>query len=255
MRVIELTYSLVADYEMTQSVHSDTYLAIHSSVNTHAGKAIFITGASKGLGQAMAISFAKSGASKIAIGARSSLDDTAKKMRQAAVSLYGRSPEILSLDLDVSDIDSVSSAELRVRKEFGRLDILINNAGIVTRGLIAESNPHEWQQAWQVNLIGPYLMLRSFIPLLLEGGDKTIINVSSVGAHCTTKTYSAYETSKLAILRLTEFACVEYGDAGLLSYSIHPGNVPTNINGGIEGIAPEMRHGKHPIHHEVPECG
>ena len=234
---------------MTQLVHSDTYPAIQSSVNTHDGKAVFITGASKGLGQAMAISFAEAGASKIAIGARSSLDVTANKIRDAAVSLYGRSPDILALHLNVADVRSVSSAESRIREEFGHLDLLINNAGIVTRGLIAEGDPHEWQQAWQVNLIGTYHMLRSFIPLLLDGGDKTIINVSSVGAHCTTKTYSAYETSKLAILRLTEFACVEYGDSGLLAYSIHPGNVPTNINGGIEGIAPEMRHGKPQIYY------
>ena len=229
---------------MTQIVHSDTYPAIQNTRNAHAKKAIFITGASKGLGQEMAISFARSGASKIAIGARSSLDATANKIRDAAISIYGRPPKILSLQLDVADVNSVASAESRIKREFGQLDILINNAGIVTRGLIVETDPREWQQAWQVNLIGPYLMLRSFIPLLLEHGDKTIINVSSVGTHCTTKTYSAYETSKLAVLRLTEFACVEYGDRGLLAYSVHPGNIPTKINGGVEGIAPELKHGE-----------
>lgn len=229
---------------MVQTVHSDTYPAIQNMKNTHVGKAVFITGASKGLGQEMAMSFAKSGASKIAIGARSCLDTTVNRIRDAAISSNGQSLKILALQLDVSDVQSVTSAASRVAEEFGRLDILINNAGIVTRGLITESDPREWQQAFQVNLFGPYLMLRSFIPLLLRGGDMTIINVSSVGAHCTTQTYSAYETSKLAVLRLTEFACIEYGERGLLAYSVHPGNVPTDINGGIEGIATDLKHGK-----------
>lgn len=82
-----------------------------------------------------------------------------------------------------------------------------------------------------INLRGPYLLSRTFVPLLLKSHLKTLINVCSVGAHLTTPGLSAYQTSKLAQLRLTEFLSAEYKDGGLIAYAIHPGNVVTDIMG------------------------
>ncbi|ORY57889.1 uncharacterized protein BCR38DRAFT_461136 [Pseudomassariella vexata] len=190
---------------MTSVVHNDTYPAIDSAKADLSGKHVFFSGASKGLGKAMSISFAKAGASMIAIGARSDLPGTAKKMEEAATALGKPAPKILLLQLDVTDTKSAENAAAQVKKAFGRLDIVINNAGIVTYGKIVDSDPDEWMRVFDVNLKGPYLVLRSFIPLLLEGGDKTAITVSSVGAHIILPGYSAYQTSKLAELRLCEF--------------------------------------------------
>lgn len=85
----------------------------------------------------------------------------------------------------------------------------------------------------------PYLVARAFLPLLLKGGDKQMVNVSSVGAHLLNPGLSSYQPSKLALLRFTEFLCVEYGDKGLVAFCIHPGNVPTDIIKGPDGELPE----------------
>lgn len=187
------------------------------------------SGASRGLGKAMSVSFAKAGASKIAIGARGDLSTTEKAMKAAAASAGRPEPTILLVKFDVTDYKSVDEAAAQVKKNFGHVDIVINNAGKIGSGQIADSDPDEWWKVWQVNLGGPYLVSRAFIPLLLEGSDKTIITVSSVGAHLIGPGMSAYQASKLAVLRLSEFIVAEYGDTGVLAYCIHPGNIPTDM--------------------------
>ncbi|KAI1073631.1 NAD(P)-binding protein [Whalleya microplaca] len=237
------------DYDTTSVVHSDTYPAIDSSKADLSGRIVFISGASRGLGKAMSVSFAKAGASKIVIGARSDLSETIEAMKAATAKLGKPEPAILPLKIDVSNRQSVDRAAAEVKEKFGYVDIIINSAGILTKGYIADSDPDEWWRVLQVNLMGPFLVARAFIPLLLEGVDKTIITVSSAGAHSLTPGLSAYQTSKLAATRFTQFVSAEYGDKGILSYCIHPGNIPTAVVGGKEGLPPEFR----PIFVDTPE--
>jgi NAD(P)-dependent dehydrogenase (short-subunit alcohol dehydrogenase family) len=139
--------------------------------------------------------------------------------------------------LDISSPSSVSAATSAIEKEFGNLDILLINAGILgTPALIGESDPDDWWKTWEINLKGPYLVTRSFLPLLLRGGDKTIVTTSSVGAHLTSSMMSAYQTTKFAVLRLMEFVQAEYAEKGVVAFTIHPGNVLTDIVGGGEGV-------------------
>ncbi|KAI1417108.1 NAD(P)-binding protein [Hypoxylon sp. FL1857] len=240
------------DYDMTSIVHSDTYPAIDSAKADLSGKAVFITGASRGLGRAMSISFAKAGASMIAIGARSDLSTTISRMKAAAASVGRPEPTILPLKLDVSDRKSVDEAADEVNREFGYVDIVINNAGILGAGfnLIADSDPDDWWNVLRVNLVGPYLVARAFILLLLKGNLKTIVTVASVGAHLKTRGLSSYQGSKLAVLRLMEHIVAEHGDKGILAYSIHPGNIATDaVVGGVENLPPEFR----PVFVDTPE--
>lgn len=232
---------------MTSVVHNDTYPAIDSAKADLSGKVVFVTGASRGLGKAIAISFAKAGASMIAISARSDLSSTVREMKTAAATVGRPEPTILPLKFDISDRKSVDDAAGELKKNFGHVDIVINNAGIFSAGLIADSDPDEWWRVWQVNLMGPYLVARAFIPLLLEGSSKTIVTVSSVGALLTVPGLSAYQTSKLAVLRLAEFIDAEYGSKGILAYCIHPGNIPTDIIPG--DVAHDLKH----VFVETPE--
>lgn len=227
-------------------VHNDTYPAIDPTRQNLQGKAVFVAGATRGLGRAMSISFAKAGASFIAVGARSDLTATIEEMETSVASLGLPKPKILSLKIDISDQVSVETAIARIRGEFPRLDILVNNAAIFGEpAKIADSVPDKWMQVFEVNLKGPFLLTRSVLPLMIEkGGLKTIASVSSVGAHLATPTLSAYQISKLALLRLTEFIMSEYVDHGILAYCIHPGNVPTDMIGGPDGVRPELRPGK-----------
>jgi NAD(P)-dependent dehydrogenase (short-subunit alcohol dehydrogenase family) len=120
----------------------------------------------------------------IAIGARSSLDAVEQEVRQAAQKAGRQEPKIFSIALDVSDSFSVTDAARKVESEFGRLDILVNNAGILeTFKPIADSDIDAWWTTYEVNVKGVYLCSRTLLPLLLKGGLKTIVNVSSIGAN------------------------------------------------------------------------
>ncbi|KAI2783421.1 NAD(P)-binding protein [Daldinia loculata] len=223
------------DYDVTSVVHNDTYPAIDSAKANLSGKAVLITGASKGLGRAISVSFAKAGASMIAIGARSDLSTTIDEIKAAAEKVGRPEPTILALKLDVADPKSVDDAAAQVKESFGRMDIVINNAGIFDVAKILDSDPEKWWNIWRVNVMGPYNTARSFLPLLLEGSNKTIVTLSSVGAHLVVPGLSAYQPSKLAVLRLSEFISAEYGDKGIVAYCIHPGNIPTDMVAGVLG--------------------
>jgi len=239
------------DYDVTTHVHNDTYPAISSlSTPTPLNKSVFVVGASRGLGLAMATSFAQAGASHIAIGARSSLESVRDALISAAAKAKRPEPKILCIKLDITSQRSTEDAAKLVEKEFGKIDIVINNAGILGKpALVADSDPEAWWETWNVNLRGPYLATRAFIPLLLKGGDKTIITISSVGAHKISPRMSAYQDSKLAVLRFMQFVSVEYEDQGVLAFCVHPGNIPTDIVGGMEGLSDVLK----PVFVETPE--
>lgn len=101
-------------------------------------------------------------------------------MKQTAREVGRPAPKVLQLKLDVSDADSVDAAISQLDKEFGRLDIVINNAGILNMQSIAGSNPDDWWKIYEVNVKGPYLIARASLPLLLksENGLKQILTVS-----------------------------------------------------------------------------
>ena len=212
--------------DYTKTLHSDTYEAIDSSnANLH-GKNVFICGASKGIGRSISLSFAKAGASCIAIGARSDQAGLEKDINDAAAAAKKNPPRVLQIKLDVTDQKTIESAAASIENQFGRLDVLIHNAGIVgSPGPIVDTDPEVWWNTWDVNVRGAYLVTRAFLPLMLRGGDKQIVNVSSVGAHLIAPGMSSYQTSKLALLRFTEFIMSEYGEQGVLAYCIHPGNI------------------------------
>jgi len=231
------------DYDMTTHIHSDTYPAISSLSNPSSlNKSVFVVGASRGLGLAMATSFAQAGASHIALGARSSLESLKDALLAAAAKAKRPEPKILCVKLDITSQQSTEEAAKLVEKEFGKLDILINNAGVIGEmKLVADTDPEVWWQTWNVNVRGPYLMTKAFLPLMLKGGDKTIISTSSVGAHLVSPSLSAYQPSKLAVLRFMQFVSEEYKDKGVLAFSIHPGNIPTDMVGGTDGVPENLK--------------
>ncbi|EMC93344.1 hypothetical protein BAUCODRAFT_37031 [Baudoinia panamericana UAMH 10762] len=230
------------DYTTTSTVHSDTYPAIDPSKANHSGHAICITGASRGIGKAITLAFALAGASQIAIGARSDLSSVADAAKKAAKDAGRTEPTVLTVKLDVSDQQSVEIAVAEIAQKFGKLDIVINNAGILDEMKpIVETTPDLWWRTWEVNVKGPYLVTRSCVPLLLKGELKTLVMVSSVGAHVVGAGLSAYQPSKLALTRFTQFAAAEHQDQGLLAFSVHPGNNLTDIIGHGEGLSEEFK--------------
>jgi NAD(P)-dependent dehydrogenase (short-subunit alcohol dehydrogenase family) len=216
--------------DFTKTTHNDTYPAVDPTKSDHSGRIIFITGASMGLGKATAISYAKTGAEGIILGARSDLSAVEADVIEAAKAAGKKVPKILKLKVDVTDQASVDESAKAVEKEFGRLDILINNAGYLSSWVsVVESDPLDWWTNWEANIKGVYLMTRAHLPLMLKGGEKTIVNLSSIGAHLVTPGASGYQTTKFALLRLTEAISADYVEQGLLTYCIHPGGVMTDM--------------------------
>lgn len=217
------------------------------------GKAVLITGASKGLGKAIAIGYAEAGASHIAVAARSDVSSTVAAVRDAAIKAGRDEPTVFSLEMDVSDMANVRAAAKKLTEEWGRLDILINNAGYMAPfKLLLETDDDEYMKAWDVNYWGTYRVTKAFLPLMLKGGDKTIVNMSSVAAHFMGAGGGAYHVSKFALIRFTEFVQDEYGDQvftpdphlftntsqadfsqGVLAFSIHPGGIPTELSSNL----------------------
>ncbi|KAK1969233.1 short-chain dehydrogenase [Colletotrichum sublineola] len=225
-------------------IHHDTYPEINPvTVSNCAGKAVLITGASKGLGKAIAIGYAEAGASMIAVVARSDVSSTASAVLEAARNAGRPEPSVLALGMDVSSVPSVKATVERLTAEWGRLDILINNAGYMTpfKSLL-EADDDDYMKTWDVNYWGTYRVTKAFLPLMLKGGDKTIVNMSSVAAHFMGRGGGAYHISKFALIRFTEFVQDEYADQGVLAFSIHPGGVPTELSSKLpESLQFRMR--------------
>ncbi|KAH7066798.1 oxidoreductase-like protein [Paraphoma chrysanthemicola] len=221
----------------------DTYSYINPSNFNLKEKHILITGASKGVGKAAAISYAQAGASQIAIAARSPLEAVTKEVKEAAKQAGRPEPEVLALKLDVTNRDSVTAAAKDVTDAFdGRIDVLVNNAGYLSSFAgIPDTDPEEWWRDWEVNVKGVYLVTHAFWPLLLNSDMKIILNVSSIGATAMTPLSSSYSSGKLAILRLTEFINQDHGEGkdGMLAIALHPGGVKTELATGM----PEAYHG------------
>ena len=163
----------------------------------------------------------------------------------AATAAKRKVPKVLQVKLDVTDQKSVTSAAEEIEKAFGRLDIIVHNSGVLGKpALLADGDPDDWWNTWTTNLCGPYLVTRAFLPLLFKGGDKQIVFVSSVGSFLKSPNLSAYQTSKLALLRFAEFVSAEYGNKGVLPFCIHPGNIPGTDILGPGGVPEGMKHSK-----------
>ncbi|KAI1503387.1 hypothetical protein F5X99DRAFT_103748 [Biscogniauxia marginata] len=235
----------------TSKTHHDTYAEIDPTGNPAPchGKTVLITGAAKGIGRAIVVSYAKAGASRIAIAARGDASATRTEALQAAANAGRQGLEIIILKLDVCDYASITACVAEITSKWGHVDILVNNAGYLAPfEPLGVSDMDEWWRTWEVNVRGIYWVVRALLPLLLQGTEKTIINLTSVGALALTPGASAYQSSKLAVMRLTEYLMVDYmkevGPAnflnswrrvltmlckGLLAYSVHPASVATDL--------------------------
>ena len=210
----------------------DTYDFIKPEQFDLSGRAVFITGASRGFGKAYAISFAKAGASKIGIGARTDCSSVVKEIGEAAKAAGRAKPLVVPVKMDVTDAQSVAAAAAEVKKAFGRCDILINNSGFLDAQVkITEADPTEWWKGFEVNVLGTFLVTRAFIPLILAEKDslKTLVNISSMWALTHWPESSCYQMTKLALVRFSQILMTEYGEQGLLSFSVHPGSTMTEL--------------------------
>ncbi|KAF3069802.1 Oxidoreductase UcpA [Daldinia childiae] len=201
--------------------HHDTYDYIDPVTRSNCtGKVILVTGGNKGIGKGIALSYARAGASHIAITSRSEVPEVVTEIEKSAADAGRAKPVVTVLRLDVTDSASVTNAAHVLEGQWGRLDILIGNAGYLSKyDKILDGDEEGWWRNFEVNVRGSYLVAKAFLPLMLKGGDKTIINMSSTGVHHFHTGGSGYQLSKFALLRLTEYLMAEYSDQ--VSWAMH----------------------------------
>jgi NAD(P)-dependent dehydrogenase (short-subunit alcohol dehydrogenase family) len=185
-------------------------------------KVCIITGAGKGFGKAIAKKFADNGA-KLALITRSQsdIDDLYREF-------YGYENKLLAICGDVSDQDTVNSFVAEVKNKFGRIDVLVNNAGMRFRKKFEEITLEEFSLVLSVNVVSMFMLCKAVMPTMVEQRTGKIINISSVVGTLGLPELSAYATSKAAIIGLTKALSVEYGESNIQVNAIAPGFCKTS---------------------------
>ena len=188
------------------------------------GRVAVITGAGRGIGQAIALAYAREGA-RLALAARSE-----SELEQAVVAVSELGAEAIAVPTDVTsqaDTERLSQATV---ERFGRIDVLVNNAGISGPiGPLQDNDIAEWVDTINVNLTGTFLVCRAVIPFMLEQGGGKIINLSGAGAANAWSNMSAYCSSKVAVVRLTEVLAQELEGKGIAVNALGPGSIHTSM--------------------------
>ncbi|MMZ61464.1 putative oxidoreductase [compost metagenome] len=194
-------------------------------------KTAIITGASKGIGKAIATALAKEGV-HLGLISRSAAD--LEELQNSLRSQYSVHVHIASAD--VSNRVEAESAVQNLYKELGSIDILINNAGIAKFATLLDMDPSEWERIIQVNLMGTYYISRAALPYMLNQNSGNIINVASTAGERGFATGSAYCASKFALLGLTESLLQEVRKSNIRVVALTPSTVNTELaaNAGLK---------------------
>lgn len=189
--------------------------------NNLEGKVAIVTGASKGIGKAIAVALADAGA-KIVLAARTpqTVEDVAAELRETGANAT-------AVPTDVTDIDAVQNLVQRTLETYQNLDILINNAGSGKFGTVTDFDPSDWDNVINSNLKGVYLCAKYALPHLLAQGGGQIINVLSIAAKVAFPASSAYCAAKAGALALTKVLAAEVRDQNIRVTAVLPGSVET----------------------------
>lgn len=192
-------------------------------------KVILVTGASRGIGQATAIVLAKVGAQVVIHGrSEESIAET-----EAAVAEVGMAP--FRVIYDVTDENAMKQATMAIKKQFGRLDGLVNNAGIMHEGLLGMVKSEAMQSMLDVNVTAVLQQMQFASRLMMKNETSSIVNVSSIIGVKGAEGSSAYAASKAAVVGLTLSAAKEWAAKGIRVNAVAPGFIETDLTAHYEG--------------------
>ena len=188
------------------------------------GRTAVITGASKGLGKAMALALAAEGA-RVALVSRD-----ASLLNQVAAEISAAGGRAQAFPADVTVEEQVRQVEKAVAAEFGKVNILINNAGINVRKPVQDFSLDEWRRVMDTSVTAAFLMCRSFVPLMTSVGYGRILNLTSIMAWVSLPGRTAYSAAKSALLGMTRALALELASEGITANGISPGPFATEMN-------------------------
>ena len=196
-------------------------------------KVALVTGGGRGIGKAVALAYAREGL-RVAVCAR-----TGREIEQTVAEIKDMGRTCLGLVCDVSLEEPVAGLVGKIEESFGRVDVLVNNAGVMTRPAPLEKvEVKKWDYTLAVNLRGPFLVCRLVLPMMMRRGSGSIINVSSTIGRGAYANFSAYAASKWGIEGLTKTLAAEVSSRGIRVNTVDPGFVATKLT-GFTGSAPE----------------
>jgi NAD(P)-dependent dehydrogenase (short-subunit alcohol dehydrogenase family) len=201
-------------------------------MNPSTPKVALVTGAARGIGLAVARRF-------LAEGWRVALLDIEDELLREAVAGLASPEHTLALCCDVSDAKAVDAAMQALSARFGRLDALVNNAGVAVFAPLLETSDQDWDRVLAVNLTGPFLCTKAAAPLMREHGGGAIVNITSISAVRASTLRSAYGTSKAGLAHLTKQLAVELASLGIRVNGVAPGPVDTAMAKTVH--TPEIR--------------
>ncbi len=189
---------------------------------TSTARVAVVTGAAQGIGRRVAEVFAEEGYALALIDLRE-LAGTLAAARQLGV-------EALGVTGDVSVEADVEALAQEIRERFGRVDVLVNNAGISLITPAEETPPEQWRRVLEVNLTGPFLLCQAFGRMMLEAGAGSIVNVASIAGIRGIADRAAYNASKHGLVGLTRTLAAEWGGRGVRANAVCPGWVKTEMD-------------------------
>lgn len=193
-----------------------------------------MTGGGSGIGRACALAIAAQG------GTVAVADIRDQRAAEVAQEIRQQGGSALALGVDVGEETAVADAVEQCQREFGGLDAVVANAGIVTVGAVHELTLADWELVLRVNLTGTFLTLKHTLPLLIEGGGGSIVTMGSVSSVVVGAGGSAasYKAAKGGVLQLTRSVAVEYASDGIRANCVCPGFVATDIANHAKELQP-----------------
>ncbi len=196
------------------------------------GRVAIVTGASRGIGRAVAASLAEDGASVVVSGR------DAARVEMVAKELEALGVPVLAVPGDVSRREDVERVVGRARERFGRIDILVNNAGIIRDALLVRMKDEDWDEVLNVNLRGAFLMTRAAAKVMIRQKGGRIINITSAAGTMGNAGQANYSAAKAGLIGLTRSAARELAHWGILVNAVAPGLIDTDM---AAAIPPEAR--------------
>ena len=197
------------------------------------GKVALITGASYGIGFAIAKAMASAGATIV-------FNDIKQELVDKGLAAYkAEGIEAHGYVCDVTDEDAVNAVVAQIEKEVGVIDILVNNAGIIKRIPMIEMSAKDFRQVIDIDLNGPFIVSKAVIPSMIKKGHGKIINICSMMSEFGRETVSAYAAAKGGLKMLTRNICSEYGEYNIQCNGIGPGYIATPQTAPLREMQPD----------------
>ena len=187
------------------------------------GKVAVITGGAQGIGRAITLGMAREGA-KVVVA-----DLQADKAESVAKEARALGAEALALEVNVASEPSVMRLAEETFKRFGRVDILVNDAGVYLRSPVVSKTEEDWERTFNINLGGNFLCARAFVPAMRKQKSGRIISIASSIAHTGAKEFADYAASKAAIIGFVKALARELGPDGITVNAICPGSANTDM--------------------------